>query len=237
LPADATPAWLALEALPAVGESIAFGEDDSHYLRRVCRVRAGEHVTATDGEGGVAELRLDGSGRELMGVVERRETRERGPVAWVLCGAPEGERADWLIEKLAELGLAVFQPFDCERGRWDKAGRRFERWQRLASAALRQSRQAFRMRVRNPLPLAAALALPEAAGSRWLADPAGRPASSFATPASPAVGAVGPPGGFTTAEWATITAAGFEPICLSRSRLRTETAAIAWGAWWAAGSA
>lgn len=236
MPADAAPAWLALETLPAVGGAIEFGEDDSHYLRRVCRVKAGERITATDGAGSVAEIMLDGSGRELRGVVERRETRERGAEACVLCGAPEGERADWLIEKLAELGLAVFQPIDCERGRWDKAGRRFERWQRLASAALRQSRQAFRMNVRNPLSLAAALAELKQAGSRWLADPAGRPAGSFAAPASPAIGVIGPSGGFSEAEWSTLTAAGFEPICLSRSRLRTETAAIAWGAWWAAGS-
>jgi 16S rRNA (uracil1498-N3)-methyltransferase len=234
---DAAPAWLALEALPAVGGSIEFGEDDAHYLRRVCRVRAGERITATDGTGGVAEVRIAGAGRELTGTVERRETRERGPEAWVLCGAPEGERADWLIEKLAELGLAVFQPLDCERGRWDRAGRKFERWQRLASAALRQSRQAFRMSVRTPLPLAEALARVERTGSRWLADPAGRPAGSLAPPASPVVGAIGPSGGFSEAEWAALTAAGFEPISLSRSRLRTETAAIAWGAWWAAGSA
>jgi hypothetical protein len=92
LPADGAPAWLALETLPAVGGAIEFGEDDSHYLRRVCRVRAGERITATDGVGGVAEITLDGSGRELRGVVERRETRERGPEACVLCGAPEGER-------------------------------------------------------------------------------------------------------------------------------------------------
>jgi 16S rRNA (uracil1498-N3)-methyltransferase len=149
----------------------------------------------------------------------------------VLCGAPEGERADWLVEKLAELGVATWQPVDCERAMWRKRG--LARWDRLAIAALRQSRGAYRMEVREPLPLARAAAAVVTGGRRWLADPGGSP-----YPAGPGVDAtevvaVGPAGGFTAEEAGRLVELGFVPIRLAGNRLRTETAALTWASQWA----
>jgi len=234
LPADAAPSWLLLPELGAVGERLEFSADDLHYLTRVCRVRAGERVTATDGRGGVAVLHLEADGPALRGSVESVEQRERSREAWLLCGAPEADRGDWLVEKLGELGVAVFQPVDCARGTWERAARRRDRWSRLTAAAVRQSRSPFRIELREPLPLAEALGrLPEG-GSRWLADEAG-PRKAAGVAGSPVVGAVGPAAGFDDPEWSSLRERGFEPMCLSGNRLRSETAALAWAAWWAAG--
>ena len=235
LPADAAPSWLRLPELGAAGERIEFSAEDLHYLLRVCRARAGERVTATDGRGGVAVVLLEPEGAALAGRVESLERRQRSRVAWLLCGAPESGRGDWLVEKLAELGVAVFQPVECARGGWDRATRRRERWLRLATAALRQSRSPFQIELREPISLAEALdALPER-GSRWLADQAGSRGRSAGAAESPAVGAIGPAGGFDEEEWSSLRARSFEPIGLSESRLRSETAALAWASWWAAG--
>ena len=234
MPGDAAPSWLLLPALRAVGERIEFSADDLHYLTRVCRLRAGERVTATDGSGGVAVLHLESDGAALIGRVESSERRERSREAWVLCGAPEADRGDWLVEKLAELGIAVFQPIDCARGSWERMAKRRERWLRLTAAAVRQSRNPFRIELRDPVPLAEALDLVPDRGSRWLADPAG-PRAQAGPAASPGTGAIGPAGGFDEQEWSSLRARGFQPMSLSGSRLRTETAALAWAAWWAAG--
>jgi 16S rRNA U1498 N3-methylase RsmE len=45
------------------------------------------------------------------------------------------------------------------------------------------------------------------------------------------VGLVGPSPGLSEEEIGLVVRAGFLPICLSDSRLRTETAAILWAGW------
>jgi len=235
LPAEAAPSFLVLPDLPPPGERMVLPEDESRYVSRVCRVRPGERVSATDGRGGLAVLRVLDRGPKTSVEVESCERARATRAAWVLAGAPEGERGDWLVEKLAELGVTVFQPVDCQRGAWARAAHRHERWQRLAVAALRQSRRRFRLDVRTPLPLDAATAgLPDDA-SAWLADADGPPASGVPPPPKGvAIGLVGPAAGLSPAERDSATARGFHAIALSDSRLRSETATLAWACWWSA---
>ena len=233
MPAEASPSLLLVEKLPGVGGGVVLPEDESHYLSRVCRARPGDRVSATDGRGGLATLRLVEGGKAAMLEVERCERSERARSAWVLAGPPEGERGDWLVEKLAELGVAAFQPVDCERAGWERMRGRAERWRRLAVAALRQSRRRFLLEIREPVPFAEALAGLPREGARWLGDRAGPAASAVPPPERGlAVGLIGPASGLSGAERASASEQGFSPICLSDSRLRTETAALAWSCWW-----
>jgi 16S rRNA (uracil1498-N3)-methyltransferase len=238
LPADAAPSLLYVEDLPGVGRRVTLREDESHYLARVCRARVGDRVSATDGRGALALVVLIQAGRQAVVEVERSEQSVPARTAWALSGAPEGERGDWMVEKLAELGVSVFQPLDCERGSWEKMKGRAERWRRVAVAALRQSRRRFLLEVREPLAVEAALAaLPPEAG-RWLADPAGPSAAGMQAPIDGlTVGLIGPSAGLSSGEREAAMSAGFSPISFSDSRLRTETAVLAWGCWWAAPAA
>src|SRR5262245_3491898 len=235
LPADAAPSLLYVEDLPGVGRRVTLREEESHYLARVCRARVGDRVSATDGRGVLASVVLIQAGREAVIEVERAERSEPTRTAWALSGAPEGERGDWMVEKLAELGVAAFQPLDCERGSWEKMKGRAERWRRVAIAALRQSRRRFLLEVREPLAVGAALAALPHGAARWLADPAGPPAAGQPAPIEGlTVGLIGPSAGLSAGEREAATAAGFCPISFSDSRLRTETAVLAWGCWWSA---
>ena len=233
MPAEGAPSLLLVEDLPGVGRHVTLPEDESHYLMRVCRARPGDRVSATDGRGALATLRVVAGGRAAVVEVEACDRAERTREAWVLSGPPEGERGDWMIEKLAELGVAVFQPLDCERGGWDRMKGRAERWRRLAVAALRQSRRRFLVEIRDPLPVAEALAgLPAGAG-RWVGDAAGAGAAMLSPPGTGlAIGLIGPSSGFSESERELVAGGRFTAICLSDSRLRTETAALAWACWW-----
>ncbi|MBI3539782.1 MAG: RsmE family RNA methyltransferase [Candidatus Eisenbacteria bacterium] len=234
VPGDAAPSWILVPDLPAAGGRVSLGAGESHYLARVFRARPGDRVSATDGNGAIAALRLIEIGGSVTAEVETRERREMEREAWVLCGAPEGERADWMIEKLAELGVRVLQPLDCERGVWRGGARRIERWRRVAAAALRQSRRAFLLDVRPPMDLAGALDALPAGGMRCLCDATGpHGVAAAAAGAGNAVGLIGPAAGFTAGEAERVRAAGFSPMRLAGARLRTETAAVAWAAWWA----
>jgi len=227
LPAEAAPAWLWLPELPNPGSERVLGGDDAHYVSRVCRAEPGDRLLATDGEGMVATLEvLAARGEVRVAVVSSRREPAPAPVV-VGCGAPERDRADWMIEKLAELSVTDFQPLECERSGWERFAGRADRLRRLAVAALRQSRQAWLLRIREPVALSGWIDSIPAGGRRSVADPDG---GSFAAtdPEGGDYAAIGPSSGFSPAEKQLLAGGGFHPVRLASGRLRTETAAVVW---------
>ncbi|HEY6193801.1 MAG TPA: RsmE family RNA methyltransferase, partial [Candidatus Eisenbacteria bacterium] len=139
--AEAAPSFLYLPELAGSAPEFSVAGDEARYLARVVRARVGERVSASDGAGLTASLIVERVHPDVvLRVVERRFSPAR-PGARLLCGAPEGDRGDWLVEKLAELGVGELTPVQTQRARWP-GPLRSERWQRLATAALRQSRSA-----------------------------------------------------------------------------------------------
>ena len=237
--AEATPALLYLPGLPEPGVRFDLAEADAHYVARVCRARAGELLEATDGRGARAVLRLIEVRRGVVVEIEGIAHEPVGRSSWLICGAPEGERADWLVEKLAELGVGRFLPVNTVRGGWKPTAGRRARWGRLAIAALRQARRTHLMAIAEPMPLLEALTALPPGGGRWLADESGAGAGSSTDPTAVdrAIGLIGPSGGLEAGERQAAIDIGFRPLRLSDARLRTETAALAWAAWWSAGGA
>ena len=225
--ADGAPSFVYLPALASEPDEVTIGGDEAHYLRRVVRIRPGETVTASDGAGTLAELVVLDAGAGIRAEVRSRRAVARATALEVWCGAPEGDRADWLVEKLAELGAATLRFVDTERGRWERAEQRAARWDRLTVAALRQSRSAHRLAILPPAPLAEALAGAWPVGPSLVADAAGGPYLPGAAGEMKAVRiAIGPSGGFSDGERKLLVSKGFIATRLSSSRLRTETAAI-----------
>jgi len=229
--ADAAPSWVFVPELGARGSDLTLSAEESHYVVRVCRARQGERIEATDGKGTRATLTLIDTQSPVRARVESRSVIARTATAELWCGAPEGQRADWLIEKLAELGVSVWQPIDCERAVWRTNAVRRDRWERLAIAALRQSQRCHQMEIRDPRPLAELLGKKRTALQGWFGDEAA-PGPQGPAPAGDSIGVIGPAPGLSTSEKEHLAAAGFIPMALSDSRLRTETAALAWSAWW-----
>jgi len=235
LAADGPPSFVHVPDLGPAGSTLAIGGDEAHYLGRVVRVRAGEHVIATDGRGAVATLEVTAIGTSVQArVLDRREVpRPARLELW--CGAPEGDRADWLVEKLAELGVAQLRPVDGARSRWERVAARRGRWERLSTAALRQSRSAWKLELAEPLPLAEAVSAAGETAGRWVGRPDGRPGPGVVSaPAGRAIGVIGPSSGFSEPELKALQDNGFVGVALAAHRLRTETAALALASLWAA---
>ncbi len=230
---DAAPACVYVPDLPEPGGSGWLAGDERHHVVTVCRAAAGDTATATDGAGRRATIRLTSLGTRVAFQVEAVEVVPRARTLRIACGAPEGTRADWLIEKLAELGTASLQPLDCARGRWRWSPSRAARSERLTIAALKQSCAAHRMRVEPPAGLTAWLESLEPGGTRWLADPQGGPPPAGAADGT-LLAASGPASGFTPGELAALEASGFIAVRLAADVLRAETAGLALAALWAA---
>lgn len=231
--ADAAPGFVHLEALPAVGEEISLAGDEAHYLSRVVRARPGERVRATDGKGALATLEVLESRPHVRVLALERfaEPRAFERVLWV--GAPEGDRADWMVEKLAELGVHRLVLVDFERAAWERASGRLERWGRLAVAGLRQSQSAWRLEIEAPRPLDESLRTAPPGASRWVALPGAAAVADWGgLGAGTRIGAIGPSPGFSEREVKALRDSGFAPAGLGPSRLRTETAALTLAGLW-----
>lgn len=226
--------------------------DEARHALRVLRLGVGAAVTLFDGcgreaQGRVSRVQGDSFEVELLGGL-----RDASPL-WsrlVLAVAPpKGERADWLVEKAAELGAWRLVWLQTERGQVMPGDHKLQRWRRKAVEAAKQAGLTHVMEVEPLSDLASIIAaLPNASGYFGSTD--GTEASllyelSELAAAAPSgllhrapvslLFVVGPEGGLTVAEQAELTQAGASPVSLGYSILRVETAAIAaasiWSAW------
>jgi 16S rRNA (uracil1498-N3)-methyltransferase len=201
-------------------------DNDRHHLERVLRLAGGDLITVGDGAGGWRSARL-GSSLEPTGPVHHLDRPQ--PPLTVAFAPVKGAKAEWVVQKLTELGVDRIAPVFTERSvvRWDPG--RFEKLRRrlevTATEACHQSRRLHRPRIDSPLPLPELVGLSTAGlgpGTRTgagvvLADPLGGPVA-------PAVHTIviGPEGGFAPAERE--LAATIE---LPGGVLRAETAVVA----------
>jgi 16S rRNA (uracil1498-N3)-methyltransferase len=189
--------------------------DDVHHLQKVLRLRDGEHVSCSDGQGQWRMCTWVSGSLEELGDV----TTEELPTAQlrVVVAPLKGDRTDLVVEKLVEIGvdnISILAPVERSVVRWahDKTAHVMDRYQRIARAAAMQSRRVF---------------LPEVAGPVSLSD-IGTSGVAFAEPDGTAAWGdittvvIGPEGGFSSTELATARAT----IDLGPNILRAETAAI-----------
>src|SRR5690349_22937888 len=108
---------------------------EAHHARDVLRLQSGETVEVFDDAGRTASAVLVFSDDDQVAV--RIEQFQQPPTGfrWTVAAAiPKGERADWMVEKLSELGTARFIPLIAERSVVVPEGRnKQQRWARIAT--------------------------------------------------------------------------------------------------------
>jgi len=192
-------------------------ERDRHHLERVLRLRAGDELTVSDGRGSWRVCRF-GPALDTLGAIGMDPIAE--PAITVGFAVLKGDRNEWIVQKLTELGVDRIVPLMTDRCvvRWDaaKAARNRDRLELVAREAAMQSRRTW-------LPTVEALAdFGEVVtrGGAALADRDGEP-PSLARP----IALVGPEGGWSETE----RAADAPHVTLGPTVLRAETAAIVAG--------
>ena len=188
--------------------------DDAHHLLRVLRLRDGEVVLASDGAGSWRRCEVRRGGLEPIGPVVLDEPAASPIAVWL--PALKGDRAEWAVAKLTELGVDEIGLLACERGsvRPDAVGaaRMLARWRRVAREAAAQSRRARLPELLGPRDVAAAVA----AGARRCDLDGALGVRGGETLL------VGPEGGWSDAE----RGGREESVSLADTVLRTETAAV-----------
>lgn len=211
----------------APGEVVLRGPE-AHHLGTVCRVRPGDAVCLFNGDGLEYPARAVAvSRREVAVEVLRVEAppRERPLALRVAAPLPRGDRAQFLVEKLTELGVSELVLLSTRRSVVAPREAKLEKLHRHVIEASKQCGRNVLMRLTGPLAWDDLLAASAAVPRRLLAHPGGEPLGELA-PAETFL-AVGPEGGLTDEEVAQAVAAGWRPVGLGPAVLRVETAAVA----------
>lgn len=229
----------ALPEAAAEGWPLELSPADLHHMKRVLRLVPGDRVMLVDAGGREAEATLVLVGEPGvtadLGTPVERPARPRVVLA---AGIARRERMEFTVQKTTELGVAEIWPLVTARCvvklDEDRAGKRSERWQRIAAEAAKQAQRTEVPLVREPMRIAD---LAAEAGEfdvvlvPWEDEAATAPGIgealdvAGATSASSVMVVVGPEGGFEAGEVDALRAVGALAVSLGDTVLRTETAA------------
>lgn len=219
-----------------VGMTVQLTDDQRHYLMRVLRLQPGDRFIVIDGLGGwwMAVLTPPPQDAELLHPLALH-TELAIPIV-LLMAMPKGNGMDDIVRQVTELGVATLVPIQSDRTLLQPSPQKLERWRRIAQEAVEQSERQRVPTLHAPLPWSAALAQWRAgAGTLGYLCTARGDRSLLLTLLQEDLGnadarpthivlAVGPEGGWTTAEVDQAIAAGYQPVSLGRRILRAITA-------------
>ncbi len=131
-----------------------------HQMRRVLRLRAGDHVLFLDNSGWEAEAEIVSLDEQVLQATmqhRRLGTGEPRTKITLYQSLLKGDRFDYVLQKCTEIGVVEFVPVVSERcivGDVDQASERVRRWMRIVTEAAEQASRS-RLPVLRPATLLA----------------------------------------------------------------------------------
>lgn len=224
-------------AHPIDRDQVQLEGSEAHHLIHVMRAKVGDEVVLFDGSGAEFTAQIQSLSRSLveLSITARQQANRELPARLVLAVAlPRGDRQDWLVQKLVELGVTALIPWQTSRSVSRSSSKTTERLRRHVIEASKQCGRNSLMEIGEPIDFATLL---EQASHdlRLLAHPSGdtqslAPCAELSATRSVLVG-IGPEGGFCDGEVHLAIERGWCTLGLGARILRTETAAIAVASW------
>jgi 16S rRNA (uracil1498-N3)-methyltransferase len=220
------------------GAELTLGQTASAQISKVLRMRPGDEVILFNGSGYDVVARIIEAGRRSVIV-----RVEGDPYPGVEPGPPsihlfqsliKADVFELVVQKATELGVSAITAIKTGRSvvklSADRSASRIERWQRISTEALEQSERSDLVQINEPLSFHAGVDQPpsminliaversDGVGDIVQAVPQGIESISIL---------IGPEGGFASDEIDAAIAAGWIPVSLGDTILRSETASIA----------
>lgn len=207
--------------------------DQAHHLRDVLRMKAGEAIEPFTDDGLIGEAVIDRLDSDQVWLrIDRVWRNEKAMQIMIASALPKGQRADWMIEKLSELGVDRFIPLSTARSVVEPSGKnKHERWERIATESAKQSRRGGVMQI-DTLTVVDQVMAQHGEGFYLSTDPAAVPIlglgqSQIQNLKSKISLYIGPEGGWTNQEIELFHASSLTGVKLTGTILRVETAAVA----------
>jgi 16S rRNA (uracil1498-N3)-methyltransferase len=213
--------------LPLTTGPILLDGPEAHHLATVCRLRAGDEVCLFNGDGHQYPARITHAARREVALevtsVESPE-RELPFTLEVAAPIPKGDRGQFLIEKLTELGVTRFVPLECTYSNTHPRDVKRDKLERYVIEANKQCGRNVLMKIAELMPWATYASEGNPGELRLVAHPSA-PARKPTAVEQVRI-AVGPEGGFTEDEMALAIQNDWLAVGLGPRILRIETAAI-----------
>ena len=219
----------------ALHADVQLSESAAAHATRALRLNVGDNAIVFNGDGFDYDCTLTSIKKNAVTatIVGLKQISNESPLdITLLQGISSGDRMDFTIQKAVELGVKKIQPINSQRSvvklTHDRAEKRVEHWQNVATSACEQSGRAFVPKVLPPLSLETWLAQnPHHGTTRILLNPVGaKRLSEISKPASTIELLIGAEGGLSQAEIDLACSQQFQSIVLGPRILRTETAAL-----------
>ena len=205
-------------------------ENESAHCIRVLRLAEGSPILITDGRGGlydahIAEPHPKHCRARITGA--RQGVGDCGYFLHIGVALPKSaDRCDFLIEKIAEIGVSCITPILCDHS--ERKSAKNDHWHRILISALKQSQGGF-LPILHPLTPFANLVRQPFDGIKCIAHCHPLPRTAFGKAIENhrrILVLIGAEGDFSPAELTLAEQCGFVGVSLGIRRLRTETAAI-----------
>jgi 16S rRNA (uracil1498-N3)-methyltransferase len=201
---------------------------EAHHLATVRRFNSGDRITLFNGDGAEypAEIIAVSKKSAVVQITSVLTPHRELEFPLIVASAlPKGDRADFLIEKLTELGVTRFIPLLTDRAIVRPKPAVVEKFNRAVIEASKQCGRNRLMATDQPCCWNELLNRPDLPAHRYVLhteSPTGiQPVARTA-----AIAAIGPEGGFTPEEVTRATNDGWQSLTLGPRTLRIETAAI-----------
>lgn len=212
------------------GNSYTLDETESKHCVRVLRLEKGDEITLVDGRGGffTAEINDPNPKRCAVKVIksELNFGRRNFQIHIAIAPTKNIERLEWFLEKVTEIGINRVTPLLCRYS--ERKEIKTDRLEKMMVSAMKQSLKAylpqldeltkFNEFIRQPFDGQKFIAHCEEQ-HRELLKNAIQSGKNYLI-------LIGPEGDFSTEEIESALNAGFLPVSLGDSRLRTETAGV-----------
>lgn len=217
------------------GQTVQLTGPEGHHAAAVRRLRVGEAIALTNGQGLKARGVVSAvAPKQLTVAVHSVETFELPVITFTLVQAvAKGDRDELAIQAATELGTTKVLPWQADRSisKWDgKEEKNRERWQQIVDEAAKQALRPWFPEVAHvQSSKSLAKQISESAGTYLVLDPTSP--LSLNQVELPTAGEValivGPEGGISEAELAMFETAGAKRVHLGTGILRTSTAGMA----------
>lgn len=208
-------------------------DDAAGHIGRVLRMKAGEHVSLFNGQGGEYLCELLTVGKKLVTVMplEFDDKNVESPINIHLGqGISRGDKMDFTIQKSVELGVSEITPIFSQRCGVklspERLAKKHLQWQKIAIAAAEQSGRNTITTIHSPVDISDWLKQPSEEIKLTLHPRAKHSIKTIKVPDAGVRFLVGPEGGFTDTEIAQTKQQEFVDIRIGPRVLRTETAAL-----------
>lgn len=215
---------------PDIRQSLLLPEKESLHCVKVLRMREGDKLTVTDGKGFFYEcVLLQANPKQCIVSIQNSIENTKG---WnfnlniAFAPTKQMERNEWFVEKAIEIGIDRFIPLLCHYS--ERKEIKNERLEKIAISAMKQSQQAYLPKIEELIRFEKVISQPFY-GKKYIAhcyDLPKEPLAQHYRKGEDALILIGPEGDFSPEEVEKAIDAGYVPVTLGNSRLRTETASF-----------